>query len=518
LLVQPQDLGIGKLFQSVRDAIVVAEANTEQIVLWNPAATEIFGYSHAEAFKLRVEALVPAYLRAQHRTGLVRYRETGHGPYIDSRTVLELPALRKTGEEIRIEMTLSPISPVQDSGCEGRFVLAIIRDVTERKRTEEALRESEGQFRTLIQNALDLVMVTEADSTIRYISPSSKRVLGYLPEEMIGTNTADYVHPDDLEKAFGEFAEALAEPGVHSVAVETRVRHKDGSWRWLEGIANNMLNDPDTRGVVFNHRDITDRKQAEGDLAQRAAELAIANAELEQFAYSISHDLRAPLRSTISFSQILLEDYADELDEVGKDYLNRVAAAGQQMVQMMEGLLSLSRLMSVEVRRETVNLRALAESITQGLKQRAPERDVDFAMDGDLVVEGDLWLLRTLLENLLDNAWKFTLKQPRARIELGTLEHGSVVTYFVRDNGAGFDMTYADKLFGVFQRLHGADEFEGMGLGLARVARIVRRHGGRVWAEGEVGRGATIYFTLHRGAAGSKSNADQGAKNERSEP
>jgi PAS domain S-box-containing protein len=255
LLVQPQDLGIGKLFQSVRDAIVVAEANTEQIVLWNPAATEIFGYSHAEAFKLRVEALVPAYLRAQHRTGLVRYRETGHGPYIDSRTVLELPALRKTGEEIRIEMTLSPISPVQDSGCEGRFVLAIIRDVTERKRTEEALRESEGQFRTLIQNALDLVMVTEADSTIRYISPSSKRVLGYLPEEMIGTNTADYVHPDDLEKAFGEFAEALAEPGVHSVAVETRVRHKDGSWRWLEGIANNMLNDPDTRGVVFNHRD-----------------------------------------------------------------------------------------------------------------------------------------------------------------------------------------------------------------------------------------------------------------------
>ncbi|MGI8859082.1 MAG: PAS domain S-box protein [Rubrobacteraceae bacterium] len=336
--MQPQDLGIGRLFERVRDGIVVSEANTGQIVLWNPAATEIFGYSHAEAFKLRVEALVPDYLRARHRAGMSRYLETGHGPYIDSSTVLDLPALRKTGEEIRIEMTLSPISTVHDSGSEGRFVLAIIRDVTERKRMEEALRESEEQFRALIQNALDLVVVTEADGTIHYISPSAKRMLGYLPEEMIGTNTADYVHPDDVEKAFGEFTEALAKPGVYSVAVETRVRHKDGSWRWLEGIANNMLNDPITRGVVFNHRDVTDRKQAERDLSQRAGELAIANAELEQFAYSISHDLQAPLRSTISFSQILLEDYTDELDEEGKDYLGRVAAAGQRMSQMMEGL------------------------------------------------------------------------------------------------------------------------------------------------------------------------------------
>ncbi len=516
MLVQPQDLGIGRLFESVRDAIVVAEANTGQIVLWNPAATEIFGYSYAEAFKLRVEALVPAYLRAQHRAGMSRYLETGHGPYIDSRTVLDLPALRKTGEEIRIEMTLSTISPVHDSGSEGRFVLAIIRDVTERKRMEEALRESEEQFRALIQNALDLVMVTEADGTIRYISPSAKRVLGYLPEEVVGTNTADYVHPDDVEKAFGEFAEALAKPGVYSVAVETRVRHKDGSWRCLEGIANNMLNDPITRGVVFNHRDVTDRKQTERDLSQRAGELAIANAELEQFAYSISHDLQAPLRSTISFSQILLEDYADELDEEGKDYLGRVATAGQRMSQMMEGLLILSRLMSVGMHREMVNLRALAENITQGLQQSAPERSVEFAMDGNLVVEGDRRLLKTLLENLLGNAWKFTLKQPQARIELGTLEHGGVAAYFVRDNGVGFDMTYADKLFGVFQRLHGADEFEGMGLGLATAARIVRRHGGRVWAEGKVGRGATVYFTLQHGAE-LELNAGQGAKNERSE-
>ncbi len=496
LSVRPRDVGIGKLFERVRDAVVVAEAGTGRIVLWNPAATEIFGYSPAEALELRVEALVPDHLKARHRAGMSRYLETGRGDYIGSRAVLDLPALRKTGEEIHVELTLSPVDLVHGSESEGRFVLAIVRDVTERKRMEEALRESEGRFRALIQNALDLVMVTEADGAIRYISPSSERVLGYSPQEMLGTNTADYVHPDDLEKAFAEFAEVLSGPGVHPVAVETRVRHKDGSWRWLEGIANNMLGDPSIKGVVFNHRDVTDRKQAERELAQRAAELAIANAELEQFAYSISHDLRAPLRSVTSFSQILLEDYADELDEEGKDYLERVATAGQRMVHMVEGLLNLSRVMRVEMHRETVDLRALAGSIAQGLKQSDPERRVEFAIDGDLVAEGDRWLLRTVLENLLDNAWKFTGEQPRARIELGVVEHEGVPAYFVRDDGAGFDMAYADKLFGVFQRLHGADEFEGTGIGLATVARIVRRHGGRVWAEGKVGRGATFYFTL----------------------
>ena len=494
--VRPRDLGIGRLFESVRDAVVVAEAGNGRILLWNPAATGIFGYSAAEALGLRVEALVPDYLRAKHRAGMSRYLETGQGDYIDSGAVLDLPALHKSGEEIRVELTLSPIVPADGSEVEGRLVLAIVRDVTGRKRVEEALRESEGRFRALIQNALDLVMVTEADGTIRYINPASERVLGYSPEEMTGTNTADYVHPDDLEKAFAELAEALSEPGVHPVAVETRVRHRDGSWRWLEGIANNMLDDPGVRGVVFNHRDVTDRKQAERELAQRAAELAIANAELEQFAYSISHDLRAPLRSATSFSQILLEDYADELDEEGKDYLERVAAAGQRMVQMVEGLLNLSRVMRVEIQRETVDLRALAGSITQGLRQSDPERRVEFAIDGDLVAEGDRRLLKTVLENLLGNAWKFTGKQPRAKIEFGTVEHGDAPVYFVRDDGVGFDMAYADKLFRVFQRLHSPDEFEGTGIGLATVARIVRRHGGRVWAEGEVGRGATFYFTL----------------------
>ncbi len=275
LALRPQDLGIGHLFERVRDAVIVADAHTGRIVLWNPAATEIFGYSVSEALEMNVEELVPERLRERHRGGLARYRETGRGPYIDSRELLELPAMRNTGEEIRIEMSLSPIEPTRDVGDEERrYALAVVRDITARKSAEEALRESEARFHALVQHALDIVMVTDAQGTIRYVSPSIERVLGYQSEEMVGTSSAEYVHPDDLERALGELAEATSKPGVHPVAVETRVRHKDGSWRHLEGIANNLLEDPAVGGIVFNHRDVTERKRAE-------EQVRLLNEELE---------------------------------------------------------------------------------------------------------------------------------------------------------------------------------------------------------------------------------------------
>ena len=273
LAFRPQDLGIGRLFERVRDAVVVADANTQRIVLWNPAAESMFGYSTSEALKLRVEALVPDPLKEAHRSGIARYAETGRGPFIDSHRLLDLPALRKDGQEIQIELSLSPISPVDEAESGGRFVLAIIRDVTERKRTEEALEGSETRFHALVQNALDIVMVTDAQGTIKYISPSVERVLGYRSEEMVGTSSAEYVHPDDLERSLEELAEATSKAGVHPVAVETRVRHKDGSWRRLEGIANNLLDDPAVGGMVFNHRDVTDRKQAEEEVRRLNEEL-----------------------------------------------------------------------------------------------------------------------------------------------------------------------------------------------------------------------------------------------------
>ncbi|MEH1942110.1 MAG: CHASE3 domain-containing protein [Nostoc sp.] len=236
--------------------------------------------------------------------------------------------------------------------------------------------------------------------------------------------------------------------------------------------------------------------QLEQRVAERTAQLEATNKEMEAFSYSVSHDLRAPLRSIDGFSQALLEDYADKLDVLGQNYLQRVRAATQRMAQLIDDLLNLSRLTRSEMRWEEVDLSALAEAIATELQKTEPERQVEFAIAPGLVTNGDAHLLRIVLENLLGNAWKFTGKHQRARIEFGVLQQDDTHVYFVRDDGTGFDMAYIDKLFGAFQRLHAMTEFEGTGIGLATVQRIVHRHGGRVWAESAVEQGATFYFTL----------------------
>ena len=229
---------------------------------------------------------------------------------------------------------------------------------------------------------------------------------------------------------------------------------------------------------------------------QRTTELAAMNRELEAFCYSVSHDLRAPLRSIDGFSQMILEDYAERLEPEGRENLQRVRAASQRMAHLIDDLLELSRLTRSELRREPVDLSALVRLIANDLQQSQPDRRVTFDIADALVANGDPQLLRVLLENLLGNAWKFTTKHPDACITFGALRHKNAEVYYVRDDGAGFDMAYAGKLFGAFQRLHGASEFEGTGIGLATVQRIIQRHGGRIWAEGAVEQGATFYFTL----------------------
>ena len=237
-------------------------------------------------------------------------------------------------------------------------------------------------------------------------------------------------------------------------------------------------------------------EELEQRVVERTAELQAANAELEAFSYSVSHDLRAPLRSMDGFCQVLLEDYGERLDSEGIEYLQRVRMASQRMADLIDGLLSLSRVTRTQITREMVDLTNLAKSIVTGLREAQPEREVDVRVEAGLKARGDHRLLRVLLENLLRNSWKFTAKHRTARIEFGVVDGADERVFFVRDDGAGFDMSYRDKLFGAFQRLHGMTEFEGTGIGLATVQRIVRRHGGRVWAEGEVERGATFYFTL----------------------
>jgi signal transduction histidine kinase len=226
-------------------------------------------------------------------------------------------------------------------------------------------------------------------------------------------------------------------------------------------------------------------------------QLELANKELEAFSYSVSHDLRAPLRSMDGFSQALLEDYADKVDAEGKDYLQRIRGAAQRMGDLIEALLALSRVTRSEVHRAPLDLSALAGAIAAELQQREPGRQAEWVIQDGLATEGDARLLRAVLENLLGNAWKFTAARAPARIEFGVWAGSDGrPTYFVRDNGAGFDMAYEDKLFGAFQRLHTQAEYAGTGIGLATVQRIIHRHGGRVWAEGAPGKGATFYFTI----------------------
>lgn len=243
--------------------------------------------------------------------------------------------------------------------------------------------------------------------------------------------------------------------------------------------------------------EIAERKRIEEDLRQAKAATDAVNKELEAFSYSVSHDLRAPLRAIDGFSQALLEDYADRFDEQGRDYLQRVRAATQRMAQLIDDMLKLSRITRAEVSREEVDLSALAQEIVSELSLAQPDRKmVEFVIASGLRARGDSRLLRIALENLLGNAFKFTRTHPKARIEFGAIEKDEKQVYFVQDDGVGFDMTYVDKLFGAFQRLHDTREFPGTGIGLAIVQRAILKHGGKVWAEGEVEKGSTFFFTV----------------------
>lgn len=256
-------------------------------------------------------------------------------------------------------------------------------------------------------------------------------------------------------------------------------------------------------GVIVATTDITDRKLAEDhirqlnqDLQMRSDALELSNKELESFSYSVSHDLRSPLRAIDGFSQALLEDYGERLDEDARHDLDRIRGATQRMGHLIDDLIGLARLTRSELHPKAINLSMIANEVVNELREIEPDRSVEFMIQDDLNANGDPYLMRQVLMNLLGNAWKFSRKKAQAHIEFGLMSKDNQPVYFVRDDGVGFDMTYVDKLFKVFQRLHSMTEFDGTGIGLANVQRIIQRHGGKIWAEGHVNEGATFYFTL----------------------
>jgi PAS domain S-box-containing protein len=330
-----------------------------------------------------------------------------------------------------------------------------------------------------------------------------ERLTGRSVEEVLGKEL-DILFPEDSrEESLALIRKTVA--GERWEVVEIPILQKDGAVRTvLWNSAALFASDSKTVvATIAQGQDITERKLAEGEirqlnenLKQRAIELEAINRELEAFSYSVSHDLRAPLRSMSGFSQALLEDYSDKIDEPGRDYLRRIIGGSELMARLIDDLLELSRVTRSEIRWETVNLSELAQTTVDDIKRTTPERSVEVKISDGLTGYGDSYLLRLVLGNLIGNAWKFTAGRSRAMIEFGTIASDGERVYFVRDNGAGFDMAYADKLFKPFQRLHSATEFPGSGIGLATVQRIIHRLGGRVWAEGKVDQGATFFFTL----------------------
>jgi len=370
--------------------------------------------------------------------------------------------------------------------------------------SNEALRQSEERFRLMIESVKDYaIILLDPEGRITSWNAGAERIKGYRAEEILGKPFEVFYTPEAIAagRPQAELRQALAEGRFEEEGWRVR---KDGSRFWANVIITPLYTEEGALlGFVKVTRDISERRRAEeqlqalnADLLQRTAALEASNKELEDFSYSVAHDLRSPLRSLDGFSRYLLEHTIAHLNAQEQDYLQRMRAAAQRMARLIDDLLNLARIGRTAMRMEPVNMSDLAAEILARLHRRDPQRRVVTEIAPDLLVQGDHSLLRIALEHLLDNAWKFTSTREEARITLGMLRLDDTAVYFVRDNGVGFDMAYSDKLFTPFQRLHAEEEFPGTGIGLALAQRIIQRHGGRIWAEAEVGHGATFYFTL----------------------
>jgi PAS domain S-box-containing protein len=404
-----------------------------------------------------------------------------------------------SGEPLNFENFAAPLGKWYGiyaySPTKNQFA-ALFSDITDRKKAEASLRETRDYLENLINYANAPIIVWDPAYRIRQFNHAFEKLTGRRAEEVIGKGL-DILFPEDSREASVDYIHKTVS-GEHWEVVEIPILRLDGTVRTVlwNSATIYAADDKTAIATIAQGQDITERKQAEEDLKRSNAELEAANKELEAFSYSVSHDLRAPLRSMEGFSNALLDDYGSKLDDQGRLYLRYVQESSQLMARLIDDLLELSRVTRSDMNYEDVDLSELAVAVSDQLGKAEPNKKVNMKISPGIMAYGDRNLLRIVLENLLGNAWKFTGKSPSPRVEMGITTKNDKSVYYVRDNGVGFDMAYVDKLFKPFQRLHKETEFEGTGIGLATVQRIVRRHGGEVWADSKVGEGATFYFTL----------------------
>ena len=504
------------IVESSDDAIV--SKDLDGIVLtWNRGAERIYGYEAGEIIGKPVALLAPPG-RINEMQALMDQLKRG-----DRVEHFETERMKKDGQRIFVSLTLSPVRD-RASHIVGASIVA--RDITPRVLAERALHLSEERYRALAFVPTQMVWATNPEGEVLDDAPLVRAFTGLALQELQGQGWISAVHPDDREATASAWDDAFKKLAYYKT--EYRMRRYDGEYRWMDVHGVPVLDQGGkVREWVGTCEDITERKIAleeirrlndelESRVIERTAEWQAANRELEAFAYSVAHDLRAPLRAIAGFSTILMEEYAPQVPEQARHYLEVVANNASQMGKLIDGLLDFSRLERQTLRKERIAPAELVREALEDLENERRNRTVEIHIEKLPFCLGDRQLLKQVLVNLLSNALKFTRGRECARIEIGAttltqvrdwhagargIERGDGTVYYVRDNGAGFDMRHAGKLFRVFQRLHSAEEFEGTGVGLANVQRIVQRHGGMVWAEGAPDSGATFYFTLGEAVA-----------------
>ncbi len=470
------------LVEGVRDYAIFGLDGAGRVSTWNAGAERIKGYREDEIVGKHFSRFYPPEAVAAGMPARLLALAARDGRVED-----EGWRVRKDGSRFWANVI---ITAVRDH--EGAVVgfAKVTRDLTERKAVEDALRRSEHTFQLLVDSIQNYaVFMLDPDGRVASWNAGAERIKGYPAHEIIGANFSTFYPPEDVAQGKPRWELEMAERDGRHEDEGWRVR-KDGTRFWANAVVSAMR---DAHGTLIGFakvtRDLTERRRVEQALAQ-------SNQELERFSYSVSHDLRAPLRAISGYAQALFQDHAAQLDTEGKRLLTVIRDSAKLGGELIDALLDFSRVGRQALARAPVDLRALTENVVSELRQTHGPVAVEVVLTPLPPTSGDAALLRNVLINLIGNAFKFSANRAHPKVEIGAQQDGAEVTYYVKDNGVGFDMQHTGKLFGVFQRLHRPDEFEGTGVGLALAQRIIQRHGGRIWAEGKVNEGATFFFTL----------------------
>ncbi|MEO6182304.1 MAG: PAS domain S-box protein, partial [Verrucomicrobiota bacterium] len=482
------------VLNSAISAVVVIDTSGA-IIDWNVRAEHLFGWTRQEAMGRNLgDTIIPPRYREAHQRGLNHFLATGVGPVLNH--LFEISALRRDGSEFAVELSISPMK----TGDVITFC-GFITDITERKEAAEAL----SLLAAIVESSDDAIVGKDLTGTIVSWNAGAERMFGYTIMEAIGQKVDFLIPPDRLEEERRTLNRIQSGRIEHYETVRQR---KDGTIFFVSITLSPIKNaDGKIIGASASARDISDRIRAEEQIRalntqleervlQRTAELAATNKELEAFTYTVSHDLRAPLRHIDAFAQMLEEDLHPNLSDPGKRYLERIRNGVKNMGQLVDDLLNLSRVGRLEIIQRNIRLNVIVDEVLAELKPEFEARKIEWQVGELPCAECDPGLIKQVFTNLISNAIKYSRPRETAVIQIDKALVNGETAVFVRDNGVGFNMKFVNKLFGVFQRLHRTEDFEGTGVGLATVQRIVQLHGGRVWAEAKLDGGATFYFTL----------------------